>query len=352
MLLPTAAARKAKGKSPRHMHNDVLKHLQAEVEKKSEQKRIKQLQDQEELKQRSEAAAAARTVEDPGSPGEIQRRKLIEAGKSVVLSPGKTQLARNLCDDDDVEATVEARRTRLQNIIGMTAEALDSVGTPDDNANEDEGAKEQEEVEGDQDEDNVDSWLIDADGDDEKEDGGDDVTADDDDDAAELISHLQNALEATRRTNSENSDPVDNEDETLAAETEGALEELESEEENAQPPPTPPENDATEEPTAAETANDSTEQTPVVSRARPSEEPTFEFTTPPPTAKGPDAADELREYLETHLGMKPLLTFYRFARRNSIDDAINRAMDAYKGADDNSVQFRKLLHRLAQMEMT
>merc|ERR1712000_742373 len=84
---------------------------------------------------------------------------------------------------------------------------------------------------------------------------------------------------------------------------------------------------------------------------RATEELTFEFTTPPPTETGPEAADELREYLETHLGMKPLMTFYRFTRRNSIEDAVNRAMDVYKGSDESAAQFRKLLYKLAKMDL-
>ena len=82
---------------------------------------------------------------------------------------------------------MEARRTRLQNIIDMAVGALDLVGAPSDDTIEDENAKDQEEGAEDQDEDNVDSWLMHTDGDDEKEDGEDSVTADDDGDSAELI---------------------------------------------------------------------------------------------------------------------------------------------------------------------
>lgn len=215
--------------------------------------------------------------------------------------------------------------------MGMPADSVAFVGeTSDDmgNTNDDSvalndigAAKDDAE-----DADNVDAWLID-DGD--AADMGDDIVADDeDDDHDKIINHLKEALEVTRRRNSENqeSNNTDNLDEAPNPIAESAaLDEVGSPVEADTPDFSPSENTT--------------------------EELTFEFTTPPPTATGPEGADELREYLETHLGMKPLMTFYRFTCRNSVEDAVNRAMDVFSGNQESAGQFRKLLYRLAEVEL-
>lgn len=57
-------------------------------------------------------------------------------------------------------------------------------------------------------------------------------------------------------------------------------------------------------------------------------EPDFAFTSPPPAVvqSDPDTVDELRDYLEKHVGQKPLMKFYRLMRKSEIDVAATKAM--------------------------
>ena len=60
----------------------------------------------------------------------------------------------------------------------------------------------------------------------------------------------------------------------------------------------------------------------------------FNFTTPPPAVvqSDPTTVDELRDYVEKHVGHRTLMKFYRFSRKDSIERAAKRAMEAATGS--------------------
>eukprot|EP00750_Incisomonas_marina_P005404 INCI13935.3.p1 GENE.INCI13935.3~~INCI13935.3.p1 ORF type:complete len:1700 (+),score=443.82 INCI13935.3:343-5442(+) len=69
----------------------------------------------------------------------------------------------------------------------------------------------------------------------------------------------------------------------------------------------------------------------------------FAFTSPPPAVISTDSktVDELREYLEKHVGTRALLKFYRLSRKSGMDAAAAKAMSSASGVEDMTAEMKQ-----------
>ncbi len=310
--------------------NDAIESLVTQVENRAQLATRKIIGNQD--KSGQEVDNAPSDVDHPAfARGGLKRTKLMKAGEEVI-SPNKLISSNN----DSTH-----RRTRLRNIIGIgIGESVSNVEAEIDDGNDFDNGSEEQAVTADvtpatddpshHDEDeSAEAWLIDNNVVEAESVEG----VEEDDNAEVIISDLQKVLIQTRKANA--SVEVHDADDTAHGNV--------------------------------DLAGDQQNEIDLA----------FDFTTPPPTVSGPEDVDELREYLETHLGMKPLMcilhayliytytytyyiyigmkplmTFYRFSRRDTLEGAVDRAMGVFQGEPSRCNFFRKLLHKLARAEMT